>query len=125
MSALFSYSAATRCAVLSGHWCAAGLGTRAGRSLQNQLDGAVQLATALTEELAKAQHALQLVGQNLTSAQQAESAHDLVDQLQAILSETALPTESVLPAAQAQLAKWGLPKHSTSGRVLQWASKSP
>ena len=111
--------------MLSGLWCAAGLGTRAGRSLQSQLDGAVQLATALTEELAKAQHALQLVGQELTSIQQAESVHDLADRLQAILSEASLPSESVLTAAQSQLARWDLARHSTSGRVLQWATKSP
>ena len=111
--------------MLSGHWCAAGLGTRAGRSLQSQLDGAVQLATALTEELANAQHALQLVGQQLTSIRQAESVHDLTDRLQAILSDTIMPSESVLMAAQSQLAKWGLARHSTSGRVLQWATKSP
>lgn len=111
--------------MLSGHWCAAGLGTRAGRSLQNQLDGAVQLATALTEELAKTQHALQLVGKELTSAQQAESGHVLVDRLQAVLSETVLPSESVITAAQSQLANWGLARHSTSGRVLQWAKKLP
>ena len=108
---------------MSGLWCAAGLGTRAGRSLQSQLDGAVQLATALTEELARAQHALQLLAQELTSTQQAESVHDLADRLQAILSDTFQPSESVLMAAKSQLAKWGLARHSTSGRVLQWATK--
>ena len=111
--------------MLSGRWCVAGLGTRAGRSLQSQLDGAVQLATSLTDELAKAQHALQLVGQELTSVQQAENEHVLVNRLQAILSKTVLPSEYVLTAAQSQLAKWRMARHSTSGRVLQWATKSP
>ena len=119
------HGAVTCCAVQCGHWHAAGLGTRAGRSLQSQLDGAVQLATTLAEELAKAQHALQLVGQEVTSAQQTESAHVLAHQLQVILSKTVLPSESVMMAAQSQLAKWGLARHSTSGRVLQWATKSP